>query len=269
MNNTAMTKEVTVFRIDLTTGHTTSREDIVAREAPLHVFVNGIHFVSILCSPKLLKELVVGHLLCEGLANSIEEVEDLDFDGEARCFVSLRKTDGKNSVALSKPFTRLIVSACGGVNYRSLSNLLGSLELRLLSKEKVSAKTVLECVRRLNTLADTFKKTGGVHIAGLFKNGGELVACAEDVGRHNAVDKAIGATSLSGQDLSECFLALSGRLTGDIVLKAARAGIPVVASLAAAVDSGVEVAVKTGVTLVGLARGNRMNVYAHPNRIDP
>jgi formate dehydrogenase accessory protein FdhD len=69
--------------------------------------------------------------------------------------------------------------------------------------------------------------------------------------------------------LSKCFLALSGRLTGDIVLKAARTGIPVVASLAAAVDSGVEVAVKTGVTLVGLARGDGMNVYAHPDRIEP
>jgi FdhD protein len=269
MNNTTMTKKVTVFRIDFTTGHARSKEDIVARETPLHVFVNGIHFVSILCSPTLLRELVVGHLLCEGFASSIEEIEDLDFDRENRCFVSLRKTDGKNIVALSKPFTRLIVSACGGVNYRSLSDLLGSLELRPLSKGKISARTVLECVRRLNALADTFKKTGGVHVAALFKNGGELVVYAEDVGRHNAVDKAIGATSLSCQGLSKCFLALSGRLTGDIVLKAARTGIPVVASLAAAVDSGVEVAVKTGVTLVGLARGNRMNVYAHPDRIEP
>jgi FdhD protein len=268
MNNTGMTKEVIVFRIDLATGHTTSKEDIVARETPLHVFVNGIHFVSILCSPTLLRELVVGHLLCEGLASSVEEVEDLDFDGEDRCFVSLRKNIGKNIVALSKPFARLIVSACGGVNYRSLSDLLGSLELSPLSKRKVSAKTVLESVRRLNALAGTFKKTGGVHIAALFKNGGALVAYAEDVGRHNAVDKAIGATSLSDQGLGECFLTLSGRLTGDIVLKAARTGIPVVASLAAAVDSGVEVAVKTGVTLVGLARGTRMNVYAHPDRIE-
>ena len=76
----------------------------------------------------------------------------------------------------------------------------------------------------------TFKKTGGVHVAAVFKNSGELVSYAEDVGRHNAVDKVLGGASLIGQDLSKCFLALSGRLTGDIVLKAARTGIPLVVS---------------------------------------
>jgi formate dehydrogenase accessory protein FdhD len=87
------------------------------------------------------------------------------------------------------------------------------------------------------------------------------------VGRHNAVDKAIGIGALNETGFKECFLTLSGRLTGDMVLKAARVGVPVVASLAAALDSGIAVAEKADLTLVGFVRGKRMNVYAFPKRI--
>jgi formate dehydrogenase accessory protein FdhD len=93
------------------------------------------------------------------------------------------------------------------------------------------------------------------------------MAFAEDVGRHNAVDKVIGITSLVRTDFDHCFLALSGRLTGDIVFKAARVRIPIIASLAAAIDSGIEVAKRANLTLVGFVRGRRMNIYAFPERI--
>jgi len=132
---------------------------------------------------------------------------------------------------------------------------------------RVGAEVVSESVRRLNTLAETFRKTGGVHVAAVYSVDGDLVTYAEDVGRHNAVDKVIGVCSLRALDFSQSLLASSGRLTGDIVLKAARMGIPIVASLAAAVDSGVEVAKRTHVTLVGFVRGQRMNVFTLPERI--
>lgn len=262
-----MTKEVMVSRIDVATGQVEKRMDLVAVEAPLHVFLGAIHFVSILCLPNLLKELVVGHLLGEGLVSSVDEISGVDFAEENKCYVTLQKTDVKKHVIISKPFARLIVSACGSVGYKSLSELLDTLEVKTLPSWQVKAKTISECVRRLNMLAEIFKKTGSVHIATLFKRDGELIVSAEDVGRHNAVDKVIGSAALSRQDLGKCLLALSGRLTGDIVLKAARVGVPIVASRAGAVDSGVEVAEKTGVTLIGFVRGNRMNVYGYPKRI--
>ncbi len=264
-----MTRNMKVTRVDIAEAHRVRAEDVVARDVPLHTFVNGVHFVSFLCSPTLLKELAVGHLVCEGLIDSVEEILKADFDGENRCFVTLSKTEGAERVAISKPFSRLIVSACGSISHRSISELLDSTELQPLPRWVVEAKTVLECVRRLNTLAETFRRTGGVHGAALFRRDGTLVAFAEDVGRHNAVDKAVGLASLDGQDLNECFLASSGRLTGDIVLKAARVGVPLVASLAAAIDSGVEVAEKANLTLVGFVRGKRMIVYTCPRRIKP
>jgi formate dehydrogenase accessory protein FdhD len=131
----------------------------------------------------------------------------------------------------------------------------------------VRADVVSESTRRLNTIAETFRRTGGVHVAALYTADGELVDCAEDVGRHNAVDKVIGSCALRKRDFSKCFLASSGRLTGDIVLKAARMKIPVVSSLAAATDSGIEVAKRAGVTLIGFVRGQRMNVFTFPERV--
>ncbi|MGQ9625230.1 MAG: formate dehydrogenase accessory sulfurtransferase FdhD, partial [Candidatus Bathycorpusculaceae bacterium] len=112
-----------------------------------------------------------------------------------------------------------------------------------------------------------FRKTGGVHAASIYQDNGKLLAFAEDVGRHNAVDKAIGKCALNKIAFSQCFLALSGRLTGDIVLKATNVDIPVVASIAAALDSGIEIARKANLTLIGFVRGKRMNIYNAPDRI--
>jgi FdhD protein len=131
----------------------------------------------------------------------------------------------------------------------------------------VKAETIQNSVNRLNFIAETFRKTGGVHVAAIYRGDGELVAFAEDVGRHNAVDKTIGICASNKTDFSQCFLALSGRLTGDIVYKAARIGLPILASLAAAIDSGIGIAKDVGITLIGFVRGKRMNVYSFPERI--
>jgi formate dehydrogenase accessory protein FdhD len=137
-----------------------------------------------------------------------------------------------------------------------------------MSHLKVKVEVILNSVHSLNSIAETFRKTGGVHAAAIFNDHGNLLAFAEDVGRHNAVDKVIGIAALNKTDFDECFLALSGRLTGDIVLKAARVGIPIIASLAAAIDSGIALAEDADLTLIGFVRGKRMNIYNFPERID-
>ena len=122
-------------------------------------------------------------------------------------------------------------------------------------------------MRNLNRVAETFRKTGGVHVAAICDGKGNLTALAEDVGRHNAVDKVIGMKALENGGFEDLFLALSGRLTGDIVLKAARIGAPLIASKSAAMKSGIEVAEHCGITLIGFVRGKHMNVYTCPERV--
>jgi FdhD protein len=131
----------------------------------------------------------------------------------------------------------------------------------------VNAETVVDCTSRLNSLAQTYMKTGGVHAAAIWTRDGVLVAIAEDIGRHNAVDKAIGMATFFKTDLQQCFLTLTGRLTEDIVLKSAMAKLQIVASLAAATDSGIALAHKINLSLIGFVRGRRMNIYVAPERI--
>ncbi|MCW4052582.1 MAG: formate dehydrogenase accessory sulfurtransferase FdhD [Candidatus Bathyarchaeota archaeon] len=259
--------EITITALNLAEDRLEKNAEIVAVESPLHLFLGSIHFISILCSPELVKELVVGHLLGEGLVSSVDEIASVDLEGNDVCRVELQKADAGDLVVTSRPYARLIVSACGSASYRSLPEILNTIKLKPLLDWKIKARIILECVRKLNNLAGIFKETGGVHVAALWNRNGELVMLAEDVGRHNAVDKVIGGAALSNHHLDECFLTLSGRMTGDIILKAARVGIPVVSSLAAAIDSGITVAKKAGITLVGFVRGSRMNVYSFPERI--
>jgi formate dehydrogenase accessory protein FdhD len=131
----------------------------------------------------------------------------------------------------------------------------------------VKAEVVFNSVNQLNFKAELFRKTGGVHAAAIHKADGSLVALAEDVGRHNAVDKVIGIAALKQTSFRECFLASSGRLSGDVVFKAAKVGLPIIASLAAPLSSGVEMAEAANLTLAGFVRGKRMNIYCYPERI--
>jgi len=262
-------REIQVSRIDVSSQKLEERRDFVAEEKPLHIFLNQTHYVTILCSPSQLRELAIGHLLSEGVLKSTEEIREIRMERGGKCRVRLKPDiDAEKRISISQPFTRLIVSACGSPDYWPLTKLIDRLSLAKLKLGlTVEAKIISESVKRLNMLAETFRKTGGVHIAALYSANGELVTFSEDVGRHNAVDKVIGAGASKNLNFEKSFLALSGRLTGDIVLKSARMRIPIVASMTAAIDSGVKAAQRTGITLVGFVRGKRMNVYTYPERI--
>lgn len=235
----------------------------MAEEKPLHLFINKTQYATIFCTPKDLKELAVGHLLSEGIIKNLDEIEAITIK-EDICDIKLKpKLNIANRLKLAKKSSRVILSACGGPYKAEVLKKLRKIE----STFKVEAETVQNCVNTLSRMAETFRKTGGVHAAAVYKADGTLMAFAEDVGRHNAVDKAIGKCALNKMDFSQCILTLSGRLTGDIVSKAAKVGIPAVASIAAALDSGIEIAKKANLTLIGFVRGKRMNVYHAPERI--
>ncbi|MFB0514950.1 MAG: formate dehydrogenase accessory sulfurtransferase FdhD [Candidatus Bathyarchaeia archaeon] len=262
-------KEVEIARIDVKAQRLERKTDYVAEETPLHIFLNQTHYGTILCLPTLLKELAIGNLLSEGVLKTTKEIQEIRLEKDGKCQIRLKPTvNVEKRISVSQPFARLVVSACGSPDYWPLSKLIDRLELAKLPLDlKVKARAVLESVRRLNTLAETFRKTGGVHVAALYSAEGELLTYAEDVGRHNAVDKIIGVAALKNMELSRCFIASSGRLTGDIVVKSARIRVPLLASMTAAISSGVEAGQRTGITLVSFVRGSRLNVLTYPERI--
>jgi len=254
---------VEIVKIDTAAKTTQKAEDYVAEEKPLQIFINRRHYATIMCTPEDLKELAVGHLLTEGIVKAVEEIEKITVE-ENVCHINLKSSINlETRLKLAGMFSRIIPSACGGAYQPQVLKTIG----RVSSRTTVKAEIIQSCVNGLNRLAETFRRTGGVHAAAVHKADGSLVAFAEDVGRHNAVDKAIGKCALNKTPFGECFLALSGRLTADIVLKAAKVGIPIIASIAAALDSGIEIAKRANLTLIGFVRGKRMNVYNAPERI--
>ncbi|MDG6222303.1 MAG: formate dehydrogenase accessory sulfurtransferase FdhD [Candidatus Bathyarchaeota archaeon] len=259
-------REIKINRLNTKKQTIKQQTDYVAEEKALHIYLNKRHYGTILCSPNQQKEMVLGHLLGEGVLTSTDEIEKLIIK-KGGILTLKPNIDATQRISLSQRFSRRIVSACGSPDYRPISEIVESIP-KLEFNLKVNSKVIYQSVTNLNQVSENFKTTGGVHAAALYSKDGKLLFLAEDVGRHNAVDKVIGAGALNQVAFSQCFLALSGRLTGDLVLKAARMKIQIVASLAAAISSGLDVAEITGVTLVGFARDNRMNVYTYPERID-
>lgn len=258
-------REVEITKLDVTTKTAKRMSDYIAEERPLHLFVNNSYWATILCSPLNLKELSIGHLLSEGILKSVNEIEEVNLkETEESCYVKLKpEVKVEDRIKLSRLHARVVTSACGSgspYQYNRKPN-------RVMSELAVKADVLFNAVNQLNFKAELFRKTGGVHAAAIYRIDGTIVALMEDVGRHNAVDKAIGLAALNKVDFDECFLALSGRLSGDVVFKAAQVRLPIVASLAAALSSGIDMAVQANLTLAGFVRGKRMNIYTFPERI--
>ena len=131
----------------------------------------------------------------------------------------------------------------------------------------VNAELIFSSMLEMQKNTLLFRETGGCHGAAMFDLNGSLLTVKEDIGRHNAIDKVIGALLLKNQQFKNKLLTSTGRLTGDSVLKAVRAQIPIVSSISAAVESGIMLADSYGITLIGFVRGRRMNIYANPKRI--
>lgn len=260
-----MVRQVDIVKLYLPTGKSQKTTDFIAEEKPFYLFANKTFWATILCSPTDLKELAVGHFLSEGILKSTSEIEEIILkDSEGTCYVKLKpEVNVENRVKISRLHARVIPSACGSGSPYQFTGKIPKVKSNL----KVKAQVVFDSVKQLNFKALGFRQTGGLHVAAIYKADGELVTLAEDVGRHNAVDKVIGIAALNNVDLRECFLALSGRMSGDVAFKAAKVGLPIIASLAAALSSGIAMGENANLTLVGFVRGKRMNIYTGSERI--
>lgn len=251
-----------ILRIHIMKGERIEKEDLIAADRLVNIFINGKHFVTLMASPKNIRELAIGHLLGQGIINRLGDIERVRVRGENV------DVGTKTKIRVEVPkFLKVVPSACGVSD--DVLKLLGKLDIpKLKSKMRFKARTISDAFRLLHSVSRIFKKTGGTHAAALFARGGKLRFCMEDVGRHNAVDKVIGRGLLDGVDFTKSFMVSTGRLSADIVIKCARAGIPLAASKAAPLQSGIAAAELSGLTLVGFVRGGKLNVYTRPMRVE-
>ncbi|MBU0629463.1 MAG: formate dehydrogenase accessory sulfurtransferase FdhD [Candidatus Margulisbacteria bacterium] len=237
--------------------------DWVTEEVPLTIIVNGQELATLLCSPVSLRELTVGFLYSSGLIKDIDEITGIRVDEKYwQATVTIVNGIDFGKKLLDK---RLYTSGCGRgiIFYNSLDKLR---KLKLTVRSTVSWKKLLEFMDQFQHSSVEFQKTGGVHSAALCGKDG-IIARQDDIGRHNAVDKIIGEALINKLDFSLAMLLLSGRISSEIFYKINKCGIPIVASVSAPTDQAVKLARKLKVTLIGFARGKRLNVYSVPERI--
>jgi FdhD protein len=233
--------------------------DEVAVELPLEIRLNGAPVAVTMRTPGHDFELAAGFLYGEGIVSAAPDMqlpEDL-----AANIVDARAPD---AVA---PATRRFytTSSCGICGKGALEEVEAIAPV--VSGDVSMQRTLLaELPERLKQPG--FERTGGLHATGLFSASGELLSVHEDVGRHNAMDKVIGAALLAGTlPLSARVLCVSGRLAFELVQKAVRAGAPILVGVGAPTSLAVELAADRGITLAGFARGGRVNVYTHAHRV--
>ncbi len=246
--------------------------DLVLIESPIDIVVNSEPLVNIICLNKDLKELTAGFLFSIGIINTIDDIFKIKVDQvEGKVYVELEKSLDLSKILEMNPVSRVIDTTCGIPSpWRNLikEKLIETDDiLNLNSQFIVSSELIFSSLIEMQKNTQLFRETGGCHGAAIFEAEGNLIAVSEDIGRHNAIDKVIGALLLKKESFNNKILTSTGRLTGDSVLKAVRAQIPIVASLSAAIDSGIRLASSYGITLIGFARGKRMNIYTNPKRI--
>jgi formate dehydrogenase family accessory protein FdhD len=238
-------------------------EDIVVKELPLTILLNGRELVTLLCSPANLKYLAIGFLLSEGLLHSRNDIKRIIDDGK-RGIVRVETVTDLNGEE-EQVFKRIITPGCGrGAAFYSAADAVGMNEVK--SDLQVNGAEILELMSHFQQRSETYRSTGGVHSAALCdkKN---LNVFSEDIGRHNAIDKIFGQCIWEGISTNNQIILTSGRISSEIVIKIARNNVPVLASKSAPTDTAVKLADLLGITLIGFVRGMRMNVYSHHKRI--
>jgi FdhD protein len=251
-------------------------EDLAATEEPLEVRLHGRPFAVIMRTPGSDRELAAGFLLSEGVIHShddlgavehcrhpdhpdVHNIVDVYLVGAATNRLDEHLEQRRNIMTSSS------CGLCGRLTIESLRCQMPPLPI----EDRISSHTAAELPHRLRPRQSVFDETGGLHAAGLFTLDGVCCSSAEDVGRHNAVDKVVGAMLFEERvPLRHYALAVSGRASFEIVQKAWLAGIPIVCAVSAPSSLAIELADEAGITLLGFVRDGGFNLYTHAERID-
>lgn len=262
MNMNGQTSRMRVERVDKDGGRS-FLDDSVARESILRIVCNYQELSLSSYLPGMEREFTYGYLFGHGLIDSADDVLDWEFSPERDVvFAEIRRQMPKAVLDMSRKY---LASGCGeglqAMSIESLAPLRGP-------HAAVSAAAISEATGSVLRTSPLFRETGCAHSVALCRNDGGIIVCAEDIGRHNAFDKIVGHWLLDKRiNIRECFATCTGRLSSEIVSKAWRAGIPLVASRAAPTSRAVELARIGDIALIGFVRAGRLNIYHGADRI--
>jgi FdhD protein len=256
-------------------GDTTGARESVVRETAISIVINNKHYTTAMITATMEREFVTGYLFGQGLIDNIEELESVNMEGNvARVTV---KDARKISQRIKKTDYRIVSG--GGL----AAFLDGTSFPRIHTRMKIGKNEIFRAMNTVFEKAEIYKATEGTHAAGLFTPEATPICIAEDIGRHNAMDKVIGYALINRVDCGNTFLVSTGRMASEMVAKTCRANIPVVATKTAVTQSGLEIGKKCGLTIIGFVRdkGTRLNtdmevrvitepgmkIYTHAERI--
>ena len=214
----------------------TKSKERVVKEIGLSIFINKRHFTTVMMTPMMEKEFVIGHLVGQRVIENITDIQSMTIkDNVAEVVLPEIKDEGKGFPMIYS-------------------------DLRVRREDVFKGvKVILE--------SKVFAETEALHSAGLFKPGAEPICIAEDIGRHNALDKVLGYGLINGVDLGNAFVTSTGRQPAEMILRCCNANIPIMATKGVPTTLAVDIARKAGLTIVGLVSGNGMTVYSNPARI--
>ena len=241
-----------------------SVEERVVIEQALTIYLNSQEFVTMVCSPGNERELIIGFLLSEGVLSKPTDLLSLSFDatkGEAWV-----ETSSKENLGEKLFLKRYLTSCCG--KGRSLFYFANDARTTRYNTAvlEVSPEQVNRYAAALEENSELFRSTGGVHSGALFL-GDCIQFYAYDIGRHNVLDKLSGLAFQDGRDLSEMALVFSGRISSEILIKTSKMGCPIIIGRSAPTDLALSIAQELGITVIGFARQESMNIYTHQARI--
>lgn len=237
-------------------------EDNIIKEERIEFFLNNKKFLSVMSIAQHQDAHIVGFLLSEAVIKNYDDVENIQIseDGLKVNITANISEEGYANLFKEKTLTS---GCCVGVT----GNADKTFECAFVNtKYNVNANEILNNMKEFNIPSELFENTGCVHKAELVLEDGTIFT-AEDIGRHNAIDKVVGLASIAKKDINKSVLYASGRLSMEMVVKCVMHKIPIVVSKAAVTFQGIKAANEHGITLIGFARNKKMNIYTHSGRI--
>ncbi|MDQ0256854.1 FdhD protein [Evansella vedderi] len=238
-------------------------EDTIATEYPLTVFVNGEEFATMVCTPTHLKELVIGFLASDGIIRFPDDIDSLSIDDEKGfAYVQL-----KNKQISSQSFvTKRFIGSCCGKSRQFYFQHDAKTAKTIRSRNTLTVQQSIHLMKTMQEDSSDFQLTGGLHNTALCTKD-KVIVSRSDIGRHNALDKIYGYCMENNISLGDKVLVFSGRISSEVLLKVSKIGVGIILSKSAPTTLAIELAEDLGITAVGFVRGNRLNVYSHPERI--